>query len=129
MFRFGAFEFSPAARELRRNGVLVRLAPQPFQVLLLLLERSGELITRDELCARLWGSAETNVEFDAGVNRCIRQIRAALNDSSDLGYQSLGFVSDVLRGHDCAAADHRLRHAPKKMVLAVPQPVMHDGAR
>jgi Tol biopolymer transport system component/DNA-binding winged helix-turn-helix (wHTH) protein len=82
MFHFGAFDLSTDRKELRKNGLLIRLSPQPFQVLCLLLENAGELVTRDELRTRLWGD-QTNVEFDAGVNRCIRQIRAVLNDDSE----------------------------------------------
>src|SRR5271166_4232686 len=83
MFRFGVFELSPKSKELRKNGLLIRLSPQPFQLFSILLERAGELVTRDELRDRLWGDTQTNVEFDAGVNRCIRQIRTVLNDDSE----------------------------------------------
>jgi Tol biopolymer transport system component/DNA-binding winged helix-turn-helix (wHTH) protein len=102
MFRFGAFELSTEQKELRKNGLLIRLSPQPFQVLSLLVENAGELVTRDDLRTRLWGN-QTNVEFDAGVNRCIRQIRAVLNDDSDFpryietiprqGYRFIGMLS------------------------------------
>lgn len=83
MYRFGSFELSTEDQQLRKNGLLIRLPPQPLQVLLMLLEKPGTLVTRDELRDKLWGETQTNVEFDAGVNRCIRQIRAVLNDNSD----------------------------------------------
>jgi Tol biopolymer transport system component/DNA-binding winged helix-turn-helix (wHTH) protein len=83
IFRFGAYDLSTDSGELRKYGVLVRLAPQPFQVLVTLVERAGELVTREELHDRLWRQNETAVEFDAGLNRCIRQIRAALSDDAD----------------------------------------------
>jgi Tol biopolymer transport system component/DNA-binding winged helix-turn-helix (wHTH) protein len=102
VFRFGAFELSTEQKEFRKNGLLIRLSPQPFQVLSLLVENAGELVTRDDLRTRLWGN-QTNVEFDAGVNRCIRQIRAVLNDDSDFpryietvprqGYRFIGTLS------------------------------------
>jgi Tol biopolymer transport system component/DNA-binding winged helix-turn-helix (wHTH) protein len=82
-FRFGAFELSTDSGELRKHGVSIKLAPQPFQVLVALVERAGELVTREELHDRLWRQSETSVEFDAGLNRCIRQIRAALSDDAD----------------------------------------------
>lgn len=102
MFRFGSFELSTEQKELRKNGLLIRLSPQPFQVLSLLVENAGELVTREDLRTRLWGN-QTNVEFDAGVNRCIRQIRAVLNDDSEFpryietiprqGYRFIGTLS------------------------------------
>jgi Tol biopolymer transport system component/DNA-binding winged helix-turn-helix (wHTH) protein len=82
-FRFGAFALSTDSGELRKYGALIKLAPQPFQVLVALVERAGELVTREELHDRLWRQNETSVEFDAGLNRCIRQIRAALSDDAD----------------------------------------------
>ncbi len=107
MFRFGVFELNPEAKELRKNGLLLRLSPQPFQVLSILLERPGELVTREELCTRLWGDSQINVEFDAGVNRCIRQIRTVLNDDSDApryietvprqGYRFIGVLDVATR--------------------------------
>jgi Tol biopolymer transport system component/DNA-binding winged helix-turn-helix (wHTH) protein len=83
VFRFGSYELSTESGEIRKNGVLIRLAPQPFQVLLTLIEHAGELVDREELHRRLWGDDQLIVEFDAGLNRCIRQIRAALADSAD----------------------------------------------
>jgi Tol biopolymer transport system component/DNA-binding winged helix-turn-helix (wHTH) protein len=82
-FRFGSYEISPRAGEIRKHGVLIRLAPQPFQVLLTLVEHAGQLVNREELQQRLWGNDQTTVEFDAGLNRCIRQIRAALADNAE----------------------------------------------
>lgn len=81
-FRFGAFEVDPDAGELRKNGVLVRLPPQPFRLLLLLAGRSGHVVSRDEIKKQLWG-AETFVDFDQGVNFSIRQIREALGDTAE----------------------------------------------
>ena len=83
MFRFGVFELYPQSGELRKRGVPTRLAPQPFQLLTILVEHSGELVSREDLRARLWGLDGTSVEFDAGLNRCIRQIRAVLTDDTE----------------------------------------------
>jgi TolB-like protein/DNA-binding winged helix-turn-helix (wHTH) protein len=81
-YRFGAFELDPASGELRRDGAVVRLQPQPLKVLTLLVERAPALVTRDELRAALWG-ADTYVDFDRGLNFCISQARSALEDSVD----------------------------------------------
>jgi DNA-binding winged helix-turn-helix (wHTH) protein len=79
--RFGAFEMDMRSGELRRNGSLVRLQPQPFKVLALLAERPGEVLTREEIQSRVW-PAGTFVDFEQSLNFCIRQIRAALGDSA-----------------------------------------------
>jgi DNA-binding winged helix-turn-helix (wHTH) protein/TolB-like protein/tetratricopeptide (TPR) repeat protein len=79
--RFGLFELCPSTGELRKGGALLKISPQPFRLLRLLVLRPGELITRDEIQAALWPDG-TTVEFDQGLNFCIRQIRAALNDDA-----------------------------------------------
>ena len=79
--RFGNFELHLDARELRRDGRPVRIQPQPYRVLELLVQRAGEVVSRDELRQRIWDAA-TYVEFDQGLNYCIRQIRFALGDSA-----------------------------------------------
>jgi DNA-binding winged helix-turn-helix (wHTH) protein/TolB-like protein len=78
--RFGLFEFDAAARELRREGALVRLQPQPAEVLALLVAHAGDVVSREALRAAIWGD-DTFVDFDRGLNFCIAQIRAALGDS------------------------------------------------
>ncbi len=80
-FRFGSFDFDLPTRELRRNGIPVRLQAQPAQVLALLLSRAGEVVTREELRTSVW-DADTFVDFDRGLNFCIAQIRSALGDSA-----------------------------------------------
>ena len=79
---FGVFEVDLRAGELRRNGLKVRIQNQPFQILAMLLERPGEIITRNEMRARLW-PAETFVDFDHGLNSAIRRLRDALGDSAE----------------------------------------------
>lgn len=66
-YRFGPYEADLRSGELRKNGLRIKLQEQPFQVLAALLERAGELVTREELRARLW-SADTFVDFDHGLN-------------------------------------------------------------
>src|SRR5690348_14770043 len=79
--RFGIFEVDLPAGELRKRGVRLRLQEQPFQVLAYLLERRGEIVTREELQARLW-TADTFVDFDHGLNKAINKLRDALGDSA-----------------------------------------------
>jgi DNA-binding winged helix-turn-helix (wHTH) protein len=77
--RIGAFELDIDAEELRRSGRLVALTGQPMRVLILLVERAGTMVTRDELRREIWGE-DTHVDFDAGLSTCINQIRTALGD-------------------------------------------------
>jgi DNA-binding winged helix-turn-helix (wHTH) protein len=79
--RFGVFELDLSAGELRKNGIKLRLQGQPFQVLALLLERAGEVVTREELQQRLWPS-DTFVDFDHSLNTAINKVREALGDSA-----------------------------------------------
>ncbi|HYA96634.1 MAG TPA: winged helix-turn-helix domain-containing protein [Methylomirabilota bacterium] len=80
-FRFGLFELDSATGELRREGTLVKLQPQPAQLLACLVERAGEVVSREDLRQAVWG-AETFVDFDSGLNFCISQIRTALRDDA-----------------------------------------------
>lgn len=79
--RFGLFELDHSAGELRKSGVKLRLQGQPFQVLALLLERAGEVVTREELQQKLWPS-DTFVDFDHSLNTAINKVREALGDSA-----------------------------------------------
>ena len=90
--RFGVFELDLRAGELRKHGLQVRLQEQPFQVLAMLLEHPGELVTREELQKKLW-PADTFVDFDHGLNKAISKIREALSDSAE----SPRFVQTVAR--------------------------------
>ena len=80
--RFGVFELDLRAGELRRNGVKVKLQEQPFQILTELLERPGQVVTREELRNHLW-PADTYVDFDHSLNAAIRRLRDALGDSAE----------------------------------------------
>jgi cholera toxin transcriptional activator len=80
-YRFGVFEFDPAAGELRRKGLRVRLHSQPGQLLLMLVARPGELLTREEICRELWPDG-TFVDFDHGINSAVNRLREALGDTS-----------------------------------------------
>lgn len=80
--RFGVFEIDLKACELRKHGFRLKLAEQPFQVLAMLVERPGEIITREELRDRLW-PGDTFVDFDHGLNNAVMRVREVLLDSSD----------------------------------------------
>jgi Tol biopolymer transport system component/DNA-binding winged helix-turn-helix (wHTH) protein len=79
---FDQFEADLRSGELRKNGRRIRLQPQPFQFLALLLERPGEVVTREELCGRLWRGS-TFVDFDHGLGTAVKKIREALGDSAE----------------------------------------------
>src|SRR5213592_4902748 len=101
--RFGVFEVDLRAGELTKRGLRIRLQEQPFQVLAMLLEKPGELVTREELREKIWG--QTLVDFDHGLNKAINKIREALGDSAEnprfvetvarRGYRFLADVSPV----------------------------------
>jgi DNA-binding winged helix-turn-helix (wHTH) protein len=81
MIRFGVFELDLSAGELRKSGAKLRLQEQPFQVLALLLERAGDVVTREELRQKLW-PADTFVDFDHSLNTAVNKLRETLGDSS-----------------------------------------------
>src|SRR5215470_15218674 len=81
IFKFGPYELRSRAKELHKYGVKVRLRPQPFQVLQVLLEYAGEVVTREELRAQLWAS-DTFVDFEHGLNTAVKELRGALSDSA-----------------------------------------------
>ena len=80
--RFGVFEANLAARELRKHGVRVRLAGQPFSILSMLMEKAGEVVTREEMRQKLW-AADTFVDFEHSLNSAIKKLRNALSDSAE----------------------------------------------
>src|SRR6201993_2530066 len=96
---FGVFDADLRTQELRRQGTRVRLPRQSFQILQILLERPGELVTRDELRNALW-PGDTFVDFDHGLNNAVKRIRAVLGDSAEypryietlprMGYRFIG---------------------------------------
>jgi cholera toxin transcriptional activator len=79
--RFAVFEVDLAAGELRKNGARIRLQEQPFQILVYLLDRAGEVVTREELRQKLW-PADTFVDFDHSLNTAVNKLREALGDSA-----------------------------------------------
>jgi TolB-like protein/DNA-binding winged helix-turn-helix (wHTH) protein/Tfp pilus assembly protein PilF len=81
-FRFGRFEIDSRTRELRKDGVRLRLQDQPFSVLALMVEHPGELLTRDELRDRLWPDG-TFVDFEHGLNAAVKRLRSVLGDNAE----------------------------------------------
>jgi Tol biopolymer transport system component/DNA-binding winged helix-turn-helix (wHTH) protein len=80
--RFGLFEVDFASQELRKSGIKIKIQDQPYQILALLLERPGEIVTREEIQKRLW-AGDTFVDFDLGLNSAVKKLRQALGDESD----------------------------------------------
>ncbi len=80
--RFGVFEVDLHSGELRKQGLKIKLQGQPFHILAMLLERPGELVTRDEIRQRLW-SADTFIDFEHSLNTSIKKLREALADDAD----------------------------------------------
>lgn len=79
---FGVFQVNFKAQELRKHGVRIKLGPQPFRILAMLLEKPGEIVTREELQARIW-PADTFVDFEQGLNGAVKKLRTALGDSPE----------------------------------------------
>ncbi len=104
MLRFGDFRLDIDGGELDRRGTRVTLQPQPFRVLTLLASRAGRLVTRGEIRSQIWPQ-DTFVDFEQGLNYCIKRIRVALDDDAKsprfvetrprLGYRFIAAVEDV----------------------------------
>jgi Tol biopolymer transport system component/DNA-binding winged helix-turn-helix (wHTH) protein len=125
--QFGLFEADLATGELRKSGIRIRIQAQPFRVLSFLLERPGEVVTREEIQQRLWGS-DTIVDFDHSLGTAINKVREALNDSADnprfietlarRGYRFLAPVNPVLEEGTAEGA----------IVVSTPSPETAAGA-
>ena len=104
VYRFGVFQANLAARELRKHGVRIRLPGQPFCILSMLLEKPGEVVTREEMRQRLW-SSDTFVDFEHSLNSAIKKLRAALGDTPEnsryietvprMGYRFIAPVEEI----------------------------------
>ena len=113
-YRFGIFEVDAATGELRRQGLRVKLNTQPFQVLLMLLDRPGQLLTREEISRELWPDG-TFVDYEHGVNSAINRIREALGDTAASprfletlarrGYRFIAPVERVVPGESPSAGE------------------------
>lgn len=122
--RFSVFEVDLTAGELRKNGVKLRLQGQPFQVLSVLLERAGQIVTREELQQKLWPS-DTFVDFDHSLNTAINKVREALGDSASsprfvetLARRGYRFIAPVQSDSQVVPA----QQAPSRTTTPVPVP-------
>jgi eukaryotic-like serine/threonine-protein kinase len=123
IFRFGLFEADPAQNTLTRNGARVKIQDQPFRVLVLLLERQGEIVSREELRQKVWPEG-TFVDFDGSLNVILKKLRAAIDDDSDnprfietvprRGYRFIAPVSAIAPKSDLTQAE------PARVVVAAP---------
>lgn len=117
--RFGTFEADVKSCELRKHGLRLKLSEQPFQVLAMLLEKPGEIITREELRRRLW-PCDTFVDFDHGLNNAVMRLREVLGDSSEnprfietlprKGYRFIAPVEFISTPHSSDPSSPELRH-------------------
>ena len=136
-YRFGIFEADAATGELRRQGIRVRLSAQPFQVLVMLIERPGELLTREEISRELWPDG-TFVDYEHGVNSAVNRIREALGDTAGSprfvetlarrGYRFVAPVERIESGEPSIPASSREAAVPAEhqanrhgRILATPQ--------
>jgi Tol biopolymer transport system component/DNA-binding winged helix-turn-helix (wHTH) protein len=124
LVRFGIYEVNLRAGELRRDGAKIKLQEQPFKVLAMLLERPGEIVTREELEKALW-STDTFVDFEHGLNKAINKIREALDDSADnprfvetLARRGYRFIAPVDVGAGFKPAPGQVRDLPLRRWLA-----------
>ncbi len=122
LVRFSSFELDLRAGELRKHGVRIKLQDQPLQILALLLEKPGEVVTRDQLRDRLW-PADTFVDFDHSLNSAVKKLRQALNDDPDVprfietlprrGYRFIAEIrNEVLNGVRSDSAGNGSQAAP-----------------
>jgi len=135
LLRFGAFEADVQTGELRKQGKRIRLQDQPFQLLVMLLEAPGQVVTRDELRGKLW--PQTTVDFDHGLNKAISKIREALGDSPEhprfvetvarRGYRFLADVAVVGGGRVKTVPDDPANEGSPAFSPA--QPTTHHIAR
>jgi Tol biopolymer transport system component/DNA-binding winged helix-turn-helix (wHTH) protein len=139
ILRFGAFELDLRSGELRKGGIKIKLQDRPFQILSVLLEQPGEVVTREELQKRLW-PADTFVDFEHGLNTAITKLRQALADEADnprfietLPRRGYRFVAPVmLAGNGDSTTQSRLAAepqgtpAPGESAPAVPAPIQSD---
>ena len=135
--RFGVFELDLAAGELRKNGARLRLQEQPFQVLALLLERAGQVVTREELRQKLWPS-DTFVDFDHSLNTAVNKLRESLGDSASSpryietlarrGYRFIAPVqNDTNRASDSTEASGSLDLPETRLHPDLSIPIPHRG--
>ena len=135
-FRFGEFEIDVSAGELRKGWTKIRIQDQPFRVLVALLEKPGEVVTREELRRKLW-PGQTFVDFDQGLNTAVKKLRDVLSDSATApryietlprrGYRFIAVVERVPKAPPC-----RVRQAAERvpgLILELGNAIRFAGAR
>jgi TolB-like protein/DNA-binding winged helix-turn-helix (wHTH) protein/tetratricopeptide (TPR) repeat protein len=123
-YRFGLFEVDERRGEVRKQGSRIRLRGRPFDILLILLERPGEIVTRDDLRSRLW-AADTFVDFDHGLNTAVNRLREVLGDAAD----SPRFIETIPRkGYRFIAPVDVLTVRDFVTPAAAPAPLIADPA-
>jgi DNA-binding winged helix-turn-helix (wHTH) protein len=142
-YRFGTFEADASTGELRRRGIRVKLGAQPFQVLLMLLERPGELVSREEICQQLWPDG-TFVDAEHGLNSAVNRIREALGDLASSprfvetlarrGYRFVAPVERMVPGSSAATSSTVLEamepeQPARRTILASPEELPKISAR
>jgi DNA-binding winged helix-turn-helix (wHTH) protein len=120
--RFGPFQVDQQRQEITKNGLRLKLQGKVYQVLVALLERPGEVVTREELRQRLW-PADTRVNYDANVNTTVNKLRQALGDSTD---EPL-YIETIPRKGYCLMVRSDVSHVPVA-ASAVPEPVPSTSA-
>jgi DNA-binding winged helix-turn-helix (wHTH) protein/tetratricopeptide (TPR) repeat protein len=138
VIRFGLFEVDLEARELRKGGMRIKLPDQPFQILAMLLERPGRLVTREELQHRLWPE-DTFVDFELSLNAAVKKLRQALGDDSHnprfvetvyrRGYRFVGVVSAVVPYSETAERDMPPVSHSESAVSETPTTAPADASR
>src|SRR5712692_2216169 len=133
---FGVFELDVRAAELRKRGVRIKLQEQPFQILCLLLDHSGEVVTREELRQKLW-PAHTFVDFDRSLNKAMTKLRSALGDSAESpryvetiprhGYRFLAPITAIRE--DTAESHANLNHAAERGALSAENDQLQDHSK
>jgi len=139
VLRFGVFEADVEAGELRKSGIKLRLQGQPFQVLAVLLERAGEVVSREELREKVWAS-DTFVDFDHSLNTAINKVREVLGDSASTpryvetlarrGYRFIAPVQDIGLNVSAPVATAPTPELPPTPIELHPElevPVPHRG--
>ncbi len=122
-YRFGVFEADSTTGELRRRGIRVKLHSQPFQLLFLLLDRPGEVLTREEICRELWPD-DTFVDYEHGVNSAVNRLREALGDNAS----NPRFVETLARrGYRFLAQVERIPPANDASAAIATAPISHDA--
>jgi DNA-binding winged helix-turn-helix (wHTH) protein len=116
VFRFGVFEVDAATGELRKQGLRIRLQDQPSQLLLMLLHRAGEVVSREDICRKLW-PPDTFVDFDQSLGAALRKLRQALSDDAE----TPRYIETVPKqGFRFVAPVERISAAPKGPHVVLP---------